>query len=166
MMEANTKSARMHISLSKLAAIVVALIVLIVLGIIYGFNVFRAARTISPQTEITSITQNAFEEKSGLRVQLLAVTAAGGLVDLRLQIVDAEKAKAFLDNHANFPALHVGDDVVLQTSEEAVAAAQDIQIENGKSIFIMFPNTGNVIKPGDPVKIIFGNLQLETIQSQ
>jgi hypothetical protein len=30
----------------------------------------------------------------------------------------------------------------------------------------MFPNTGNILKPGDPVNIIFGDLQLETIQSK
>ena len=165
MMEANAKQARSNISLGKSAVIAVTLIILIVLGI-YEFNAFQAARATSPQTEFTSITQNAFEEMSGLHIQLLAVTAAGGMVDLRLQIVDAEKAKAFLDDHANYPALRVGDDVVLRTSEEAVAAAQDIQIENGKSIFIMFPNTGSILKPGDPVNIIFGDLQLEAIQSK
>jgi len=165
MMEANAKQARSHISLGKSTVIAVTLIILIVLGI-YEFNAFRAAKTTPPQAEVTSITQNAFEEMSGLHIQLLAVTAAGGLVDLRLQIVDAEKAKAFLDDHANFPALRVNDDVVLQTSEEAVAAAQDIQIENGKSIFIIFPNTGNILKSGDPVNIIFGQLQLESIESK
>lgn len=165
MVEANAKSAGRQFSSKKSVIIAIILVVLIVLGI-YGFNAFRAARTTADQTEFTSVTQSMFEEKSGLRIQLLAVTAAGGLVDLRLQIVDAEKAKVFLDDHANYPALHAEGDIVLQTSEEAVAAAQDIQIENGKSIFIMFPNTGNVIKPGDPVNIIFGDLQLEAIQSK
>jgi len=165
MVEANAKSAGKQFSSKKSVIIAIILVVLIVLGI-YGFNAFRAARTTADQTEFTSVTQSMFEEKSGLRIQLLAVTAAGGLVDLRLQIVDAEKAKVFLDDHANYPALRVGGDIVLQTSEEAVAAAQDIQIENGKSIFIMFPNTSNVIKPGDPVNIIFGDLQLEAIQSK
>ena len=165
MMEANAKQARSNISLGKSAVIAVTLIILIVLGI-YEFNAFQAARATSPQTEFTSITQNAFEEMSGLHIQLLAVTAAGGLVDLRLQIVDAEKAKAFLDDQTHYPALRAGDEVVLRTSEEAVAAAQDIQIENGKSIFIMFPNTGNILKSGDSVNIIFGDLQLEAIQSK
>jgi len=165
MIEANAKSAVGQFSSKKSVIITIILVVLIVFGI-YGFNAFRAARTTADQTEFTSVTQSMFEEKSGLRIQLLAVTAAGGLVDLRLQIVDAEKAKTFLDDHANFPALRVGNGIVLQTSEDAVAAAQDIQIENGKSIFIMFPNTGNILKPGDPVNIIFGDLQLEAIQSR
>jgi len=165
MIEANAKTAGRRFTPKKSMVIAILLVVLIVLGI-YGFNAFRAASMATDQTDVTSVSQSTFEEKSGMRVQLLAVTAAGGLVDLRLQIVDAEKAKAFLDDHANFPALRVGDDIVLRTSEEAVAAAQDIQIENGKSIFVMFPNTGNILKSGDPVNIIFGNLQLEAIQSK
>jgi len=165
MIEANAKTVGRQFPSKKSMVIVILLVILIVLGV-YRFNAFRAARMAADQTEITSISQSTFEEKSGLRVQLLAVTAAGGLVDLRLQIVDAEKAKIFLDDHANFPALRVRDNIVLQTSEEAVAAAQDIQIENGKSIFIMFPNTGNILKSGDSVNIIFGDLQLEAIQSK
>jgi len=165
MIEANAKTSGSQFSSNKSVLIAILLVVLIALGI-YGYNALQTRKAASPQTEVTSITQSTLEEKYGLRIQLLAVTAAGGLVDLRLQIADAEKAKAFLDDHAHFPALRVGDEVFLRTSEEAVAAEQDIQIENGKSIFILFPNTGNILKPGDPVDIIFGDLQLEPIQSK
>jgi len=165
MIEAKAKPVRRQNFSTKSTMVALILIILAGLGL-YGLNAFKAFQSAPSQMGGTPITQKALEKDHGLRVQLLAVTAAGGLVDLRLQIVDAEKAKTFLDDHANFPALSVGDEIVLRTSEEAVAAEQDIQIENGKSIFIMFPNTGNVIKPGDPVNIIFGDLQLETIQAK
>ena len=163
MIDAKTKPMGRQSSSNKSLMAAIILVFLLTLGL-YGYNAFRAIQPSQPGT--VSITQSALEENYGLRVQLVAVTAAGGLVDLRLQIVDAEKAKAFLDDQTNFPALRVGDDVVLRTSEDAVAAAQDIQIENGKSIFIMFPNSGNTLKPGDPVNVVFGDLQLETIQSK
>lgn len=161
MIDAKTKMMRRQFSSNKPLMVTIILIVLLALGL-YGYNAFRAFQ--APQAGSVTITQSTLEENYGLRVQLVAVTAAGGLVDLRLQILDAEKAKAFLDDSANFPALRAGDDVVLRTTEDA--AAQDIQFENGKSIFIMFPNSGNILKPGDPVNIIFGDLQLETIQSK
>jgi len=163
MIEAKAKPAGRKTSSNKLIMIAMILVVLFVLGL-YGFNVYKAARAASFQPGAVPITQSALEKDHGLRVQLLAVTAAGGLVDLRLQIADAEKAKAFLDDSMNFPALRLENDVILRTSE--AAAAQDIQFENGKSIFFMFPNAGNTLKPGDPVHIIFGDLQLETIQSK
>ena len=111
-----------------------------------------------------TITQSALEENYGLRVQLIAVTAAGGLVDLRLQIVDAEKAKAFLDDRANFPTLRLENDVVLRSAEDI--ATQEIQFEEGQMIFILFPNAGNSLRPGDAVNIVLGNLQVEPIKAK
>ena len=163
MIEAKTKSLGRQFSSNKFVIIAIILVLLIVLGL-FAYNAFRAFQTASPQEGIVPITQSALENDYGLRVQLVAVTAAGGLVDLRLQIADAEKAKAFLDDRTNFPVLHVGEDVVLRASEDVVT--QEIQFENGKSIFILFPNAGNTLKPGDPVNIVFGDLQLETIQSK
>jgi hypothetical protein len=164
MIEAKTKSLGRQISSNKSLVIAIFLVLLIVLGL-YGYNAFRAFRTSSPQSGgVSTIAQSALEENYGLRVQLVAVTAAGGLVDLRLQIVDAEKAKAFLADRTNFPTLRVGDSVVLRTSEDV--ATQEIQFENGKSIFVLFPNAGNTLKPGDPVNIVFGDLQLEAIQAK
>jgi apolipoprotein N-acyltransferase len=157
--ETNTMGRQFSSNKPLLAAII--LVILLALGL-YGYNAFRAFQP--PQAGTVTITQSALEEDYGLRVQLVAVTAAGGLVDLRLQIMDAEKAEAFLKDSANIPALRVGNDVVLRTSMDT--AEQDIQFDDGKSIFVMFPNTENILKPGDPVNIIFGDLQLETIQSK
>lgn len=163
MIEAKVKPLRRQVSSSKSAMIVVILVSLIALGL-YGYNAFQAFQSSSPQTDIASITQVELEQDYGLRIQLVAVTAAGGLVDLRLQIVDAEKAKAFLKDPANYPAVRMGNGVVLRTSPDA--ATQNIQFENGRSIFILLPNTGNILKPGDPVSIVFGGLQVESVQSK
>jgi hypothetical protein len=161
MIEAKTKSMRSSFSLNKYLLFAIIMVILLAFGF-YDYNTSQRFNT--PQAVVTTITQSNLEKNYGLRVQLLAVTAAGGFVDLRLQIVDASKAQALLKDNANLPALKISDDVVLRTSEDA--AEQDIQFENGKSIFVMYANSGNILKPGDPVNIIFGNLQLETINSK
>ncbi len=161
MIEAKTKSMKSSISLNKYIIFAIILVILLAFGL-YDIKSSQSFNT--PQTVVTTITQGDLEENYGLRVQLLAVTAAGGFVDLRLQIVDAVKAEALLKDNANLPALKVADDITLRTSEDA--AAQDIQFEDGKSIFVMYANSGNILKPGDPVNIIFGDLQLETINSK
>lgn len=163
MIEANTKPARRQFSSNNSIMLAIILVLLIAIGL-YGYNAFRAFQNASPQPGSITISQSALEENYGLRVQLVAVTAAGGMVDLRLKIVNAEKAKAFLQDHTNYPALRVGSGVILRASEDVVT--QGIQFENGKSIFILFPNSGNILRPNDTVNIVFGDLQVEAIQSK
>jgi len=163
MIDAKTKTMGMQFSSNKLLVAAIILVILLTLGL-YGYNAFRAFQSSQPGS-VTTITQIALEEDYGVRVQLVAVTAAGGLVDLRLQVTDAGKAQAFLSDSANLPALRVGeDDLILHTDD--TAALQDIQIEKGKSLFYLYPNSSNILKPGDPVNIIFGNLQVEAIQAK
>ena len=162
MIDVKTKTMGKQFSSKKPLLIAIILVLLLALGL-YGYNAYRAFQSPQPGEAVT-ITQSDLEANYGLRVQLVAVTAAGGLVDLRLQFVDAEKAKAFLDDPANYPALRVGNDLVLRTSQEG--AEQDIQYENGKTIFLLYPNAQNVVKPGDPVNIVLGDLQVEAIQAK
>jgi hypothetical protein len=162
MIDAKTKTMGMQFSSNKLLVAAIILVILLTLGL-YGYNAFRAFQSSQPGS-VTTITQSALEEDYGVRVQLVAVTAAGGLVDLRLQVTDAGKAQAFLSDSANLPALRVGDDLILHTDD--TAALQDIQIEKGKSLFYLYPNSSNILKPGDPVNIIFGDLQVEDIQAK
>ena len=164
MIEAKAKPQEKNISSGKSAMFAMILVMVVTLGL-YGYNAFRAFQSSAPsQSDMATITQNVLDEKYGLRVQLVAVTAAGGLVDLRLQITDGEKAQAFLEDRTNFPALRVGNDTVLRASEDAIM--QDIQFENGKSIFVLFSNSGDVLKPGDPVSIVFGNTEVEAVQAK
>ena len=162
MIDVKTKTMGKRFSSNKPIIIAIILVLLLALGL-YGYNSYRAFQSPQPGEAVT-ITQSDLEANYGLRVQLVAVTAAGGLVDLRLQFVDAEKAKAFLDDPANYPALRVGNDLILRTSQEG--AEQDIQYENGKTIFLLYPNAQNVVKPGDPVNIVLGDLQVEAIQAK
>jgi len=112
--------------------------------------------------EAAPLSLSALETQYGLRVNLVAVTAAGGLVDVRLKILDGEKAKSLLQDPKNFPALLLPDqDLTLMIPDEA--KSQEIKFEDDGNLFMMFPNTGNAVKPGTPVTITFGNLQLEPI---
>jgi len=147
--------------------LVPALILAVVAIVIGGFVVFRGGQASKAPVETpkkTIITQDQLAANYGLKLQLVGVTAAGGLVDVRLKILDADKAKALLEDQANYPSLLVGDDVVLQVSPDA--AEQDIQFENDKSIFVIYPNAQGVVKPGEPVIIQFGDLQVEPIPAQ
>jgi hypothetical protein len=135
---------------------VIFILVLIAAGLLYYLS---AQRTTLP----APVTQETLEQQYGLRVNLVALTAAGGMIDLRLKIVDGEKAKMLLQDKANFPALQLGKGgQILNASEDE--KSQQIQFVDGGNLFLLYSNQGNVVRPGASVRILFGKTALEPIQ--
>jgi len=128
---------------------------------IYVNNAYRAFQSASLPEGTVTISQSVLEEKYGLRVNLVAVTAAGGLVDLRLKVLDGEKAKLLLADEKNFPTLFLENGMILNAPADI--KSQKIEFTSGGIIFIIYPNSGNVVKPGSPVTIILGESALEPI---
>ena len=111
---------------------------------------------------LSQISQADLEEQYGLRVRLVAATAGGGMVDVRLKIIDAEKAKTLLQDPKNFPALWIADsDITLGIPDET--RSQEIKFEKDNIIFILFPNAHGVVKPGTPVSLVFGDIRMEPV---
>jgi len=54
--------------------------------------------------------------------------------------------------------------VTLNLAEDA--KAQEIQFTDGGNLFLLYSNQGNTVKPGDSIRILFGNTALEPIQVQ
>ncbi len=144
----------------NLLPIIIALLLLLAIG--FASYQFAKLRPVSPSR--TDISRGMLEEKYGLRVNLIAVTAAGGFVDVRIKIIDAEKAKALLSDKKNFPALWVNDKQVLNAPEDT--RNQEIKIDDGGSMFIMYMNPANAVRPGTPVKVLFGDVAVEAIDAQ
>jgi hypothetical protein len=137
---------------------------LLALVILFGFLTYRTY--IKPETAVllpgkVLISQDKLEEQSGMRVTLLAVTAAGGMVDFRFKVTDAEKAKKTLQDEKNIPSLMVaGSNVSLKPAPQTL---QDAKLENGLVYYILYSNAGNLVKPGAPVSVVIGDWQLEPI---
>ena len=132
--------------------------------LVAGVLLYGVATPPSASPHYKPISQQALEDDYGIRVNLVAVTAAGGFVDVRIKIVDGEKAKLLLGDAKNFPALLTGKDIVLDAPADT--KSQDIRYENGGTMFIMYPNSGNAIKHGEPVSILFGDVALDAINAQ
>jgi hypothetical protein len=138
--------------------------ILIFLSVI-GFSAYQSAvLDHSLPRETIIISQATLEEEYGLQVSLIGVTAAGGMVDVRLTIVDGEKAKTLLGDPKNYPSLFVEQRYFLRTSEDV--ARQALKFDDGSRLFVLFPNTRGVVKPGTAVTLVFGNTAVEPILSQ
>jgi hypothetical protein len=141
----------------------IVLLVLLCLLLVGAYLInARQNPEVSPLPKGTvTISQAVLEEKYGLRVSLVAVTAAGGFVDLRLKILDGEKARSLLQDKDNLPSLFADNAVRLHVPAEVKEA--EFRFERNSSLFFMVPNTGSTVQQGDKVRIIFGNLALEPI---
>ena len=142
-------------------ALLIAALALIAL-FIAAQSANRAATTAAAANTISA---SVLEERYGLRVNLIAKTAAGGLVDVRLKVLDAAKAKALLSDPKNFPTLKVaGSDTVLATSEDM--QLQALQALDGGLVAILYSNRGSIVQPNAAVSVNFGDVQLEPIAAK
>jgi hypothetical protein len=144
-----------YLLLAVLAAIVSASLSGCALGMASA-----SARTGDTQPAPTPITASQLEDQYGLRVAVLALTAAGGMVDLRLKVVDAAKAAGLLGKQP--PALQVADTGTVLTAPED-SLPQDLAPVAGRTLFVLFPNTRNAVKPGAKVGVKFGDVLLEPL---
>ena len=103
---------------SSLAKYVLFAIIILIL-ITVGLFIYNNHQTQPGLSIRTVITQSVLEEKYGLRINLIAVTAAGGMLDLRLKILDGEKARLLLQDKNKFPSLLVSSgNIQLDASED------------------------------------------------
>ena len=101
----------------------------------------------------------------GIKINLLAVVAAGGLVELRYQVVDPDKADPLLHDDDLRPALVVEDTgatLVLTSSKHHHSTETDL----GGTYFLLFANAHNAIHRGDRVTLVLGDVRLEHLEAQ
>jgi hypothetical protein len=140
-----------------------ALAALAIIAVLIAYQLANRPSTAAPAANV--IPASLLEERYGLRVNLIAVTAAGGLVDLRLKVLDVEKAKALLNDPKNFPAIKVANSgITLAASEDS--RIQAMQALAGGFTVILYPNQGNAVSPNSLVAVMFGNEQLEPVAAK
>ena len=131
---------------------------------------FLAYRLLSPSTGSGDlaggerITAEQLAEDYGLSIRLIGVTAAGGMIDFRMKIVDTQKAQQFLEDPANLPRL-----IVAESGQELMVSEgldDDIEWVEGGILFNFYPNDNGSVEPGTPVIVDFGGIQLTPIEAQ
>jgi hypothetical protein len=107
------------------------------------------------KTPTTSFAE--FEERYGIRVTLVATSMMDSIVDVRLKVVDPQKAAALLKNQA---ALLVDQKVLILAPHQHHHGS----IVRDKIHFLFFPTQNNTVQVGSQVNLVFGSVRLETIQ--
>jgi hypothetical protein len=144
-----------------------ALVVAVLVAVLAGGGLARAAWT-GPD-DIRSGTRlvdaDGLAARYGIKVNLLALVAAGGLVELRYQVVDPDKADPLLHDDDLHPALVVeetGATLVLTSAKHH----HSTETELGGTYFILFANAHNAIHVGDRVTLVLGEVRIEHLEAQ
>src|SRR5262249_38467881 len=90
-----------------------------------------------------------------------AVTAGGGLLDLRYQVVDPSKAVAV--HEARTPPAIIDERTGLVLNRLLMGHAHHGQLKPAVSYYLIFENTGNWVRPGSEVTVLLGDAQVEHI---
>jgi hypothetical protein len=101
----------------------------------------------------------AFEDRTGIHVVRVAVTGGGGLVDLRYQVVNADRA---LILHEVPPRL-VDEDTGEVIGVPFMGHLHGGEPEFGLTYPLLFVNEGGALRPGDTVTIVVGGARLEHV---
>ena len=107
------------------------------------------------------ISQQNLEDRYGMRITLVAVTANSGLIDVRVKVMDANKASQIMTDTADSPHL------LIEKTGAVLNAADDAperrSLEDGMLYFFLYPNVNTVVAEGTPVVVDFGEVQVEPI---
>jgi hypothetical protein len=118
------------------------------------------------QTPSGYISNDQMEAQYGVRITLIAVTAAGGIVDFRYKVIDPQKAAVLLHDPANTPILTAMDSGHTLSPTGMSRHHRQMSMKRGAVPFTFYPNVRGAVKPGTLVSVAFGNIKVEPIAAQ
>jgi hypothetical protein len=107
------------------------------------------------------VTEAGLAERSGVRIQHVALSGGGGLVDLRFQVVDPDKAAAVHDLAT--PAAVVDESTGLVVNALLMGHSHTAPFKTGVTYYLVFENPGNLVHRGSDVSVLLGNAQVEHV---
>ena len=120
----------------------------------YGYHVGSLKQVITtPATPGSEL-----EQEYGVQVIQAATSMMGSIVDVRIRIIDPDKAHAFLQNQA---ALLVGDQALILAPHMHSHTAS--RLKQGKVFIVFFP-ASQVIRTGSEISLVFGSIRTQSIE--
>jgi hypothetical protein len=123
------------------------------------FLLTRPSSAPAPKVEAAAspvrvLSPPAFETATGVRITQVTVTGGGGIVDLRYQVLDPDKAGAV--HSPESPPLMIDERNGVTASELVMNHAHRGVLKAGVTYYLLFYNPGNLVLRGDSVTVQLG----------
>ncbi len=144
---------------SKYTVPLITAIIVLIAGL-FGWRWWASRQLPAPYNAAKVVDEATFEERWGIRVILVGVTADGGLVDFRYIVVDPDKALAMLDDIENRPVLVDEATNTLMLPSTPPSTHRDPPLP-GQTFILLYPNPGGVVQIGSTISVIIDDMRLE-----
>ncbi len=135
---------------------------LVALGLLAFASRSAPARVTASLDQIDPAQVAAVESAWGIRISHVAVTGGGGLVDVRYQVVDPDKALGIHDPESR-PIL-IDEASGRALDKPGIHSAHKVRpMRAGGTYYLLYQNNGGLLKPGSRVTIRIGEVTLEHV---
>ncbi len=142
----------------------VALAAVLLVGVI-GARTWWHNRGVDVRSGTTLVTAEGMAATYGIDVKLVAVSAGGGLIDFRYQVVDPDRANPIIHDSALLPKL-VNEETGATLVLTKLPHHQGVDLQLGGTYFFLFANASNALEPGSSVTLIIGDARMEHLVVQ
>jgi hypothetical protein len=110
------------------------------------------------------VSASDLESEYGIKVNLVAVSAGGGMIDLRFTVTDKDKAIHLLHDATVMPELLVEPSGTVIHAPTGMR--HKVTILDGGNYFILYPNPGGAIQAGTQVSVVIDRVRLAPLGAQ
>jgi hypothetical protein len=111
-----------------------------------------------------AVSAAELEEQYGVRLGVLGLLASGGLVEIKFQVTDADKATALFGAAEDMPVLAVeGTEHVLRSAR---GMKHNMELHSGATYFFLYTNVANVLHAGSEVAFVLNGVRIPDLVVQ
>ena len=103
-------------------------------------------------------------DRSGVRIVQVAISGGGGLIDLRYQVVDPDKAAVVHD--PDRPPVIVDDATGVVVDQLLMGHSHTGSFNAGQTYYMIFENPGNLVQRGSKVSVLLGDAEVDQVDVQ
>ena len=139
-------------------AVTATILTVAALGVVHAASTSKV--TTAPVADDAPVPASpTIEARFGVRITRIAVTADGGLIDLRYQIIDGVKAANFGQTRTTAPLLDTHHGVLYTPA----MLPHDHVFEPGRTYYLIYRNALGVVHRGGLVDVTVGGLRLGNV---
>lgn len=126
------------------------------LSTISAGDAHHAMGDINQLRRMIPISQDVLEQRYGMRITQAAISALDSIVDVRIKVVDPEKAHPLLEDAT---ALFVDGQAVILSPHMHTHA----KLKPGQIYVMFFPTQNRTVHFGSEISLVFGDLRVEPV---
>ncbi len=116
---------------------------------------------VPPQWQRPIVSDLGLIDNTGIRLTQVAISGGGGLIDLRFQVINPDKAASLHDG--NTPPMLIDEASGLVVSNLLMGHSHEQGFQAGVTYYLIFENPGNLVQRGGTVSVLLGPAEVDHV---